>query len=132
MDKRLRKTQRLLKVQEQMHRIAEWKLAGLQRQASELRDAQETLIQTLNDDDALHGLFVAPAARRLQQLAGQSSQVEAAQTAQSQIVLDKAMQVKRTERMVGTLEQEHRRNTEKKDYLSLLDRLATKRDASLP
>ncbi|MGO4707451.1 hypothetical protein AB4072_16940 [Microvirga sp. 2MCAF38] len=132
MDKRLRKTQRILKVQEQLQKMAEWRLASLKRQAIELRNAQEDLIQTLNHDDALHGLFVESTARRLQQLAAQEGQVEQAQSEQGKVVLDRAMQVKRTERIVDTLALEHRRAGEKKDGLALLDRLATKSDASLP
>jgi hypothetical protein len=122
MDKRLRKTRRLLKVQEQLHQIAEWKL----------RSTQETLIATLNDDEALHGLFVEARSRRLQALAVEEGRVNAAQEEQKKAALDRAMQVKRTERMVDSLAVEHRRMTEKKDYLLLLDSLATKSGASLP
>ncbi|MFC4173656.1 hypothetical protein ACFOYU_16595 [Microvirga sp. GCM10011540] len=132
MDKRLRKTERLLKVQEQLQKMAEWKLADLSRQAAELRNAQETLIQTLNDDEVLHGLFVESRARRLQTLAGEANQVDEAQEAQKKVVLERSMQVKRTERMVETFAEEHRRASEKKDYLMLLDSLASKNDASLP
>jgi hypothetical protein len=132
MDKRLRKTTRLLKVQEQLHKIAEWNLIGLQRRAKELQDAQETLIHTLNNDEVLHGLFVESRARRLQTLAGEASQVEIAREEQRKIALERAMQVKRTERIVDSIAVEHRRTVEKKDYLALLDGLATKNDASLP
>jgi hypothetical protein len=132
MDKRLRKTRRLLKVQEQLHQIAEWKLATLQRQGAELQSTQETLIATLNDDEALHGLFVEARSRRLQALAVEEGRVNAAQEEQKKAALDRAMQVKRTERMVDSLAVEHRRMTEKKDYLLLLDSLATKSGASLP
>lgn len=132
MDKRLQKTKRLLKVQEQLYQIAEWELATLQRQATELRSAQETLIATLNDDEALHGLFVEARSRRLQALAVEEGRVNVAQVEQKRAALDRAMQVKRTERMVGSLSVEHRRTTEKKDYLMLLDSLTTTSGASLP
>ena len=132
MDKRLDKAIRLLSVQEQLHKMAEWKSAALQRQAAELQRAQATLIQTLNDDDTLHGLFVDARSRRLQALAGEEAQVKEAQEAQAKVVFDKAMQVKRTERMVTSLTAEHRRAQEKKDYLLLLDRLMSKSGASLP
>lgn len=132
MDKRLQKTKRLLKVQEQLHRIAEWKLADLQRQATELQSTQQTLIATLNDDQMLHGLFVEARSRRLQTLAAEEGRVKLAEVEQKRATFDRAMQVKRTERMVQTLSVEHRRAAEKKDYLVLLDSLATKSDASLP
>ncbi|NNC00966.1 hypothetical protein HI113_44725 [Corallococcus exiguus] len=121
-----------MKVQEQLQKSAEWKLGSLQRKAAELQDAQRVLIETLNDDEKLHGLFVEPTARRLHELAGRASLVEQEREAQTKIVLDQTMKVKRTERLVDTLAVEHRRSSEKKDYLALLDRLATKADASLP
>ncbi|MBF9235641.1 hypothetical protein [Microvirga alba] len=132
MDKRLRKNERLLKVQEQLHKIAEWKLVSLRRQVTDLQETQTVLIQALNSDDALHGLFVEPAARRLHALAGQEEQVRQARDAQNEVVLDRAMQVKRTERVVDALALEYQRTTEKRDYLALLDGFASKSDASLP
>lgn len=132
MDKRLQKSKRLLRVQEQLHRMTEWKIASLQRQAAELEQAREAIIQTFNGDDALHGLFVEAASRRLQSLAGEASQVQQEQERQARIAFDQAMQVKRTERMIGTLAAERRREVEKKDLLVLLDGMASKSDASLP
>jgi hypothetical protein len=132
MEKRLQKTKRILKVQEQLHQIAEWKLVNLQRQVVELQNTQQTLIATLNDDQLLHGLFVEARSRRLQTLAAEEGRVKVAEGEQKKAALDRAMQVKRTERMVETLSIEHRRTIEKKDYLALLDSLVTKSDASLP
>lgn len=132
MNKRLRKASRLLSVQEDLHRIAEWKLARLQHQAEELRQAQESLIQALNDDEALYGLFVEARAKQLQALSGQAGKVREAQEAQEKMVLDRAIQVKRAERRVDALSIEHKRYVEKKDYLALLDNLVSKPDASLP
>jgi hypothetical protein len=129
---RLHKVTRLLSVQEQLHKMAEWKAAALHRQATELQQAQAALIEILNDDEALHGLFVDARSRRLQSLAKEEAQVKGAQEAQNKVVFDRAMQVKRTERMVESLTVEHRRAQEKKDYLLLLDRLMAKSDASLP
>lgn len=132
MDKRLRKTKRILRVQEQLHRITEWKIVSLQRQAAELEQAREEIIKTFNENDPLHGLFVEAASRRLQSLAGQASQVRQEQDRQKDIALEQAMKVKRSERMIGTLTAERRRELEKKDLLALLDGIASKSDASLP
>ncbi|MBZ6079335.1 hypothetical protein [Microvirga puerhi] len=132
MQKRLQKTKRLLKLQQKLHEIEKWKLAGLQQRIIEVQDAQATLITTLNDDDALHGLFVEARAKRLQSLSVEEVRIKQAQEQQSKVALDKAMKVKRTERLVDRLNVEHRRHDEKKDYLSLLDVLASKTDASLP
>ena len=48
-----------------MHRLAEWKLAELDREKAELAAGQEQLVGALNDDSALQGLFVEAMARRL-------------------------------------------------------------------
>lgn len=132
MERRLQKTRRLLKLQEQLHEIDKWKLVELQQKAAGLQKEQSALIMTLNDDETLHGLFVEARAKRLQALAAEEVQVKQAQEQQAKVALDGAMKVKRTERVVGRLTVEYRRHVEKKDYLSLLDVLASKVDASLP
>jgi hypothetical protein len=132
MERRLQKTRRLLKLQAQLHEIDKWKLAELQQKVAGLQEEQSALIMTLNDDETLHGLFVEARAKRLQALAAEEVQVRQAQERQTKIAFDRAMKVKRTERAVDKLIVEHRRHVEKKDYLSLLDILAAKSDASLP
>lgn len=122
---RLQKAERLHKVQEQLHRIAEWKLAELQRQITGLQEAQETLIQTLNNDDVLHGLFVESAARRLSNLAKDEERLRQAAKVQTRVVCDRAMQAKRIERFNEVLSVEGRRAAEKENYLQLLDALAS-------
>jgi hypothetical protein len=131
MNQRLKKLDRVCKVQKQLHKMAEWELVRLQRKGIELEAAQVSLIETLNDDEKLYGLFVDAAAKRLQSLAAQANQVEAERLVQASVTLDRAMQVKRTEKMVTTLKEVHRRETEKSDLLGILDSIAARSDASL-
>lgn len=132
MSQRHRKMERLLKVQEQLHKMAELKLVNLQREASRLKDEQDALIQTMNDHDAFHGLFVDVMAKRLQTLAGQAAQVETAKVAQKEITFERAMQVKRTEKLATSLKDESRKNEEKKELNAILEMLPAKVDASFP
>lgn len=132
MRQRIRKIDRILKVQQHLQKEAELKLGNLEREASELRIAQETLIQTMNDHETLHGLFVDVAAKRLQGLASQASVVEKAKVAQKAVTIDKAMQAKRTEKMLSGLKDQERRDTEKKDLASILELLAKGESASFP
>ena len=137
MRQRLRKIDRILKVQQQIHKIAEVRLAGLQRQSGELKEMQKTLIETMNDHEAFHGLFVDTMAKRLQVLATQAAWVETARVAQAKIALERAMQVKRTEKVASDLEVESRRATEKKELLAVLETHSPKSgspkpDASFP
>jgi hypothetical protein len=132
MSERLRKMNRVLKVQQQLREMAEMKLLSLQRRASELTAEQEVIIHTLNDDAALHGLFVGAKAKRLQALARQSLQVDAAKAIQQEIAFDKSLQVKRSEKLVASLKEESRHEKERRDFLSLLDSISTKTRASFP
>ena len=130
MKQRIRKIDRILKVQEHLQKEAELKLANLEREASELKVAQEVLIQTMNDHETLHGLFVA--AKRLQVLSSQASAVERAKVAQKTVTIDRAMQAKRTEKMLSGLKDQERRAVEKKDLASILETLAKGESASFP
>ena len=132
MRQRIRKIDRILKVQQHLQKEAELKLGKLEREASEPKVAQETLIQTMNDHETLHGLFVDVAAKRLQGLASQASAVEKAKVVQKAVTIDKAMQAKRTEKMLSGLKDQERREIEKKDLASILELLAKGESASFP
>jgi hypothetical protein len=132
MRQRIRKIDRILKVQQHLQKEAELKLGNLEREASELKVAQETLIQTMNDHETLHGLFVDVAAKRLQGLASQASAVEKAKVVQKAVTIDKAMQAKRTEKMLSGLKDQERREIEKTDLASILELLAKGESASFP
>jgi hypothetical protein len=132
MRQRIRKIDRILKVQQHLQKDAELKLGNLEREASDLKVAQETLIQTMNDHETLHGLFVDVAAKRLQGLASQASVVEKEKVVQKAVTIDKAMQAKRTEKMLSGLKDQERREIEKKDLASILELLAKGESASFP
>lgn len=132
MDRRLKKIKRILNVQEQLHRMAEWRLASLQRKEEELLKEQSDLIEALNGDDLLQVAFVPVTARRLQTLAAETAHVARSKEEQAQVMHDRAMQVKRTERMIEDLTRHHRREVEKKGLLDILDVLSARKDASLP
>jgi hypothetical protein len=132
MRQRIRKIDRILKVQQHLQKEAELKLVRLERESSELKLAQETLIQTMNDHETLHGLFVDVAAKRLQGLASQAGRVEKAKVVQKAATIDRAMQAKRTEKMLSELKEQERREIEKKDLVSILELLAKGEGASFP
>ncbi|MEE1612567.1 hypothetical protein [Microvirga sp. CF3016] len=132
MKQRIRKIDRILKVQQHLQREAELRLANLEREATGLKTAQENLIQTMNDHETLHGLFVDVAAKRLQVLASQASAVEKAKLVQKSVTLDRAMQAKRVEKMLSGLKDQERRETEKKDLASVLENVSRGESASFP
>ena len=132
MKQRVRKIERILKVQEHLQREAELRLSKLERESQEIRNAQEVLIHTMNDHETLHGLFVDVAAKRLQVLSAQASRVDTAKTAQKAVTFDRAMQAKRTEKMLSGLKEDERQQTEKKDLVAMLESLAGRDGTSFP
>jgi hypothetical protein len=132
MKQRIRKMNRILKVQDRLKQEAELKVSLLEKEVTELRTAQEAIIHSMNDHDTLHGLFVDVAAKRLQALSTQEGHVEKAKVAQKAVALEKAMQAKRTEKMLTNLKHQSRRETEKKDLATILETLAKGRSASFP
>jgi len=132
MKQRVRKIDRILKVQKHLQKEAELKLSKLEREAMELKAAQEAIIETMNDHETLHGLFVDVASRRLQALAAQETRVETAKTAQKAVALDRGMQAKRTEKMLSGLKDQQRRDEEKKSLASILEAMVKGKSASFP
>ena len=132
MKERLLKVNRILKVQQQLQKAAELKLAGMDRKMAELRQGETILLETLNGSDQLQGLFVEAKAKRLQTLSGQIAQLDQTRVVQRRAVLERAMQAKRVEKMVDSLEEENRRQEEKRALSEILDLVAAKPDASLP
>jgi hypothetical protein len=99
MNRRLRKIERLLALQEQLHRLAEWKLAALDRKKAELASDQASLVGALNRDDPLHGVFIEAMARRLNALAREADRVNRARAAASRRLTEEGLTLKRAERM---------------------------------
>jgi len=129
---RLRKIRRIQRVQEDLHRLAEWRLSVLAREERVLAERQEALIASLNEDDVLHGLFVEAMARRLKTLAGEAERLRAAQEVQTERVLDEARRLKRAERMGDRAAADHRRGSEKRDLAALIEALAARPEPGRP
>jgi hypothetical protein len=132
MNRRLRKIERLLALQEQLHRLAEWKLAALDRKQAELASDQASLIGALNRDDPLHGVFIEAMARRLNALAREADRVNRARAAASRRLAEEGLTLKRAERMTVRARRQYEEILGKRGFADLIDRLAKPDDASLP
>jgi predicted ribosome quality control (RQC) complex YloA/Tae2 family protein len=132
MKQRLKKIDRLIKVQQHLQKNAELQLANLQRREGELKAAQVELLETMGVSDALHGLFVNVIAKRLKALALEETLTQAAIIDQKAVAVERALQVKRTEKVSSRLKDEARRGQEKKDLISILETIAQKECTSLP
>jgi len=130
MSQRVKKMDRIRKVQQQLHKMAEWELVRLQQKGTELKAAQVAVIEALNDDEKLSGLFVDAASKRLRAFATEADQVEQRRHKQAEETLDRAMQVKRTEKMLSSLKEDHRRESERRDLMAILESVVARGDAS--
>jgi phosphoenolpyruvate synthase/pyruvate phosphate dikinase len=131
-DRRLKKIERIGTVQKRLHQLAEWKLAQLDREKAELVDGQKALIEALNQDEHLQGLFVEAMARRLNALARETDRVNQARVAQNQRLVEEGLRLKRTERMSAGARREYRELLKKHGFETLLQTLAGIDKASLP
>ncbi len=129
---RLKKIERVLAVQEQMHRLAQWRIAGVEREKAEIAEGEASLLSALNDDNQLHGLFVEAMTRRLSVLAREAERLERLRRTMEQQLSEEALQLKLTERMTDRVRREHAHGRDKRLFQDLLETLAKARKASLP
>ena len=132
MRNRLKKVERVLAVQEQLHRLGQWKMAALDREKAEIADGQVDLLSALNADNQLHGLFVEAMTRRLKALAREAERLERARRVMEEQLSEQALKLKRTERMTDRVRREDQLGRDKRLFQDLLETLAKTRDASLP
>jgi hypothetical protein len=123
MSTREQRTRRVLALQEQLHRVAHWKLLDLQRRAAELASQRRELIAALNDSDALQGLFLDATARRLMSIAREADEVGREERLQIARVREHAVRVACAERLSEAVAGQAARADEKRALREVIDRL---------
>jgi hypothetical protein len=118
-----RKVHRMLAVQQQLHRIEEWRLAELRARLDELAADQKELIAALNEDDALQGLFIDSMARRLQSLSEAASATGKDTQLQAVRLLEQASRLICAERLAKAADLQELRSNEKSDLAEAIERL---------
>jgi hypothetical protein len=116
------KVHRILGVQQQLHRIEEWRLADLDRTLRELATSERDLIRALNEDEALQGLFIDATARRLASIAEQAARVGKERTAQEQRLLEHAARKVCAERLAQAVDREVAQAADKRNLLDAIER----------
>ena len=132
MENRVKKARRLLNVLEQLHQIEERKKQELQRRFTELERSQEEIINALNADDALHGLFVDTTAKFLKSLAQEAQRVSEARELQTEKLRERATKMKTAERLKDNLEQIAARRGGERELQDVIERYTGRKGASLP
>jgi hypothetical protein len=120
--RRLDAVRRIQAVQAQKHRLEEWRLATIRRQEAETQAATQALIDALDGEHPLHGLFVAAGAKRLESLGRQAQRLAAERVAQAAAALEQARRLKASEKLVAAAEVAYEEERRRLDFLELLDR----------
>lgn len=129
---RMRKAQRLLKVQKDLQRLEERKVAALQGRQAELAAQQDEIIRSLNADDGLKELFIAAIVRRLKRLGDEASLVAQELERRSATLRMHAGRAKVVERRSRAYEEQHARALAQKELMDVIERFLKPDDASLP
>lgn len=125
-----RKVERILAVQTQMHRLAQWKLAELERKESALCELQENLIRFVDEDGSYAALFSTALMRRLRNVGEEKAQVQVAKNRQAESVLEELRRLGRTQRMTDEVLKAERQEQDRKELSDILERLTNRRNAS--
>lgn len=98
MKSRAEKIARVVAVQRQLHRLAEWQLMQLQRRENELHDEERHLIGSLNDDEPPRGMFARTIVKRLNAIGRETGVVGKARQTQSDVLLAESRKLKHVEK----------------------------------
>lgn len=129
---RLKKAQRLLKVQRDLQEIEERKVAGLRHRQAELADLREEMLRALSSDEGLQGLFVGAIVRRLKSLGEEATLIGDELERRSRALQAYASRTKFAERRAQTCEQEHAHEVARKELMEIIERFIRPENASLP
>ena len=129
---RLKSAQRILQVQRDLQRVAEWRHADLERRLHSVEETQRDLVRFLSEEHAFAGLLATNLARRLRTVASEIEQARAALATEAETVLKEARRRKQAERVVERLEREARRAGEQQELMIAIETAAARGPASPP
>jgi hypothetical protein len=126
MRKRLNSLARLVEVQTQLFHEAEARLARLKREEAAIEEEKRELFAALNGDDALRGLFIDAAVRRLRALTDRGDNLRRAREIQEREALRHGGRLKQAQRMLRSAVSAARREEEKAMLLDVVESLASR------
>lgn len=106
--------QRIVAVQEQLHKRAQQALAATLDVQQRLAAEERSVIEALDTDSELHGLFVDQTASHLRRLATRTSEAKRTAEGQRTAVREAGLRLKRSESTSDRLAVEHARQEERK------------------
>jgi uncharacterized coiled-coil protein SlyX len=124
---RAKKAKRILAVEKQLRRIEDLKMYQLQRRLVQLEAEQVDIIEALNKDGALQGLFIDTMAKRLGALAEEANRVACERDEQARRVIARATEEKCAERLSERLDDQVRRLEQRKGLAELIERFTLRK-----
>ena len=132
MKDRLRKINRIVAVQKQLHQLAEWKLVSLRREEDALEGSRREILRFIDEGTPLSRLFSDAVSRRLKSLSEEKAKLHALQLLQEQSALQEHQRMKRAERMASALSGEVKRVKEKDALAETIEKIGATLRASFP
>ncbi len=120
MNDRLLGMKRILKVQDQVKRIADWRVAEAERSKREIEDAQRALAAYI-DDTVLDGSLAAAAVAQTRRLLGRGTAAAEALAAENEKAREAQGRQKLVARFVDGLSRDDRMVRERKDLDTLIE-----------
>ena len=134
MTARTRKVERIHSVLRQMEKLQQRKVALIERRCAENQAEQEALIRALNEDHALHGLFIDTTARRLRSLAEAGARLVREREIEQRRLIAQAARARAAGNLAADVAEEARRAAEQADPREVIERVSvpSRRRASPP
>jgi hypothetical protein len=129
---RLRSMRRILAVQEQTHRLAEWKQAAARRDAAALEARREGLLAFLDGDGGLSPLFAEAAMKQLKLIEAETATALQRRESAEADVVSQARRAGVAQTMVGTAKVEAARADEREALAQAIEAMVSSGRASLP
>jgi hypothetical protein len=130
MKQRRKSLEKILVLQDQLHKLSTWKLAALDQQRAALEETQKATIEAIDRDAITNGILVASATHRLRGIDKQIAVVKAQHVKQAQVALEQGARTKLAERLVDKVEAKYRKQQERSDLGDLIERSLGKDSAS--
>ncbi|QXX74690.1 hypothetical protein [Methylovirgula sp. HY1] len=131
MQQRLKSLQRLLSVQKDLHRLAEWRLAALARRFNALQEEQKRLITYLDDDRLFTLAYTATIAGRLRVLEETKQRCKQERDEQTRILLQRSQRMGQIAHATEAVAKQCRLHEERRELDAAIDAAINSRRASL-
>lgn len=130
MRQRLKSLQRLLSVQKDLHRMAEWRFAALERQLYVLRGEQKRLLSYLDDERLFTLAYSQSILERLRALEEAKARLTHQRDEQSRILLEDARRMGQVAHAAEAVAEHCRRDDEKRELDEAIDAALNRLGAS--